>query len=84
MSPPVSPAMAPNRRAWRAANSSVRQAPWEKPSSRTRSGGMPARVSSSSMPASTASPEERPGSFCSTGARKLSGYQVPPAACGAT
>ena len=45
--------------------------------------GIPASASCASMVAMTASPDESPGSLLGMGARKLLGYQVFRAACGA-
>jgi hypothetical protein len=44
---------------------------------------MPARSIDARTSAIAPSPEEMPGSFCSMGERKLNGYHVFPAACGA-
>jgi hypothetical protein len=48
-----------------------------------RSGPMPASASAASSSPSTARPDDSPGSFCASGAMKLYGYQLDPAAWGA-
>ena len=81
MSAPLQANTPPQRPPSRAAVSTARHAPWLKPPSTTRSRGCPV-ASTAAVTARTA--DDSHGSLASTGARKLFGYQDPPAARGAT
>src|SRR5712691_879480 len=82
MSPPLKPTTPPKRCAWRAANSSTRHAPWEKPRRITRS-CFTCSVILASTSSSTEIADERYGSLLSIGAVNGFGYHVLPAASGA-
>ena len=82
ISPPVRAATPPYRRGWRAAYSSVRQAPWEKPASTIRSAGQPAPASRWTAASQASSACDSHGSLSATGAVKRCGYHVRPAATG--
>src|SRR5690606_4482853 len=74
--PPDQATTPPYRRGWRAAYSLARQAPWEKPSSTTRSRGMPVLVSAVVASAIAARAESSHGWLTSSADMKGYGYHT--------